>query len=402
MGARTAAALAAAVIGVGAPAVAAAQESGPAARLRAIVEDVRGATAVRYDARDDRGVGLDGLDPVQAGGTLVGVHHALVDGRFQLAVATSEDLVTWRHRAVLDEDASQGTLVALPDRGFLVVYEKATWLSALPRVQLAPQLEALQGLVDRVNLAIRHYPSLEALLAGRHGARALLPLRVSRHAEGTPHIARVAWGGALERSVLELGFHRFADVTGDGFPDVDRQASGTLSGMSRWTPRIEPGLDRAFLRAGELHQGFRRPPSGNLGDRDGVLLDGRALVVHEAQYVRGDFATWRLFLRDPDTGTVRPLEVRTHGASRALANASVTRVDAPGGGRATLVTAFVPREGAAPGEAGTLLWYRTDRPAAAVLRGRRPATPRVRSGGAPAPAAPAPAARRRPPGRTAG
>ena len=354
----TLAAVAAAVLG--AKDAAAATDSPPAARLRAVVEDVRAADGARFDSKDDRGVGLDGLDVLQTGGTTVGVHHAALNGKFYLDVATSDDLLRWRHRATLDTDASQGTLAALPDGSFLVVYEKANWLSLLPRIGLPPELALVQGLVDRINLRVRRYRNLAALLAGRYDRQITLPLTRSRHAEGTPHVAAIRWNGSLRKSQIDVGFHWFADTDGDVFPNVDRQASGTLTGLRRWRTVDEERLSARFLEATEVHEGFTAPPRGNLGDRSAVRLDGRPLALHEAQYLPNKFATWRLFLRDPEAGTVRPLHVRTPGGSTAFANPSVARVTAPSGRPATLVTAFVPSEGAAAGEAGTLTWFRED------------------------------------------
>ena len=46
----------------------------------------------------------------------------------------------------------------------------------------------------------------------------------------------------------------------------------------------------------------------------------------------------------------------THGGSTAFANPTATMLRDPAGRDALMVTLFVPMEGAAPGEAGSLLY----------------------------------------------
>ena len=98
-------------------------------------------------------------------------------------------------------------------------------------------------------------------------------------------------------------------------------------------------------------------PRGNIGDRDQIILDGVRLELQEAQYVPGDYTSWRTFLdrsaqRHPATARDRhrrrqPLVRQPDG-------------DAPDGaaGRpAVLVTMYVFTEGAAAGETGPLIYY---------------------------------------------
>src|SRR5207244_739086 len=77
----------------------------------------------------------------------------------------------------------------------------------------------------------------------------------------------------------------------------------------------------------------------------------------EGQLVNGDFGSWRTFLFSWPTGAKR-LDVHTNGGSTAFANPTFSRVRAPTGGPAVAVTMFLPREGAAPGEAGELIYYK--------------------------------------------
>ena len=77
----------------------------------------------------------------------------------------------------------------------------------------------------------------------------------------------------------------------------------------------------------------------------------------EAQSRRGDFGSWRVYLYDRAAGTAQPLSIVTHGGSRAFANPTATMLRDPAGRQAVMVTLFVPMEGAAPGEAGSLLYH---------------------------------------------
>jgi len=179
--------------------------------------DVVGATGRRYDAKDSAGHGLDTLKIIgnPAGGYL-GVYHT---GDI-VRLATSSDLLTWTVSGVLDPQATQPTIVGLPTGGFLTAVEYNDQAGS-------------GGLVR-----LRHYPDLDALLAGRHDRRRTVPRTLSRCNEG-----------AL-------------------------------------------------------------------------------------------------------------LPIRTHGGSAAFANPSITAVTSPSGRPAVVLTMFVPGEGAAPGEAGELIYYR--------------------------------------------
>ena len=96
-----------------------------------------------------------------------------------------------------------------------------------------------------------------------------------------------------------------------------------------------------------------------------MTLDAVRYNLHEVQYRRNDFGSWRIYLYDWGTGSVEYLPVVTHGGSTAFANPTATLVTGPSGTPAVVVTLFVPTEGAAPGEAGELIFYRESRAAPA-------------------------------------
>ena len=80
--------------------------------------------------------------------------------------------------------------------------------------------------------------------------------------------------------------------------------------------------------------------------------------MHEVQYSKGDFGSWRVYLQTWQTGSITYLPITTHGGSTAFANPSVTAIRAPSGRPAVAVSPVLPSEGAAAGEGGPLIYYR--------------------------------------------
>lgn len=341
----------------------------PSDRLAQAVEQVSQATASRFGARDTTGTPLEGLKVIQSGGRYVGVYHAQAGQGFETYVGTSTDLLQWTKGARLDTDASQPTISALSDGGYLVAYEWANFFDVVPRLGLAPlrlspplsQVDPLNRTVvtaDRIRIRFRYYPSLERLLSGHHSREFTAPRQLSSTAQGTPSITSAVLAGGLSRSRIEVGLHYRADTDGNGYPDDDRQGSATLTDFRSWSSRVESSLNGALATTTDLHAPYETAPTGNYGDRDDVVLDGAALQVIEAQYRRGDFGSWRLFLRDRASGSLRALRVATPGGSSALGNPTVTHLLSPNGRPAVLVTAFVFGEGSAAGEPGPLVYFR--------------------------------------------
>jgi hypothetical protein len=356
-------ALAAACGALAAPA-AAEQPADPAAVVRSAVEQVPSDAAhVRFDARDSAGTPLDGLKVIQTtSGRNVGVYHAPVGGRFELYVGTSTDLLHWTKTATLDTDASQGTLAALPDGGYVVAYE---WtkpdLATSVRNHLsllAPPSPAAAAKADRIRIRFRYYATLERLLSGQISREFTAPRGLSMSAVGTPSIMSVAETPDLATSRIEVGLHYRADTDGNGYPDDDRQGTAVLTNFSSWRPRVAERLNTAFASATRLHRPYSKAPRGSFGDRDEITFDGVPLQLYEAQYRRNDFASWRLFLRDRRSGALSAVRVATPGGSTSFGNPTVTELVAPSGKRALMVTMFVFSEGAASGEAGSLIFYR--------------------------------------------
>jgi hypothetical protein len=299
------------------PGASAEPASAATARLASLAGDVRDADGYAYDLRDDSGRTMDTAEITRTpDGTYLAVYHStLPDGRFHAAIATSTDLRTWTRRHDFGAGTSQPTLAADGAGGYVLAYEK-----------------------DPDNhIAVRGYADLDALLAGDADHAYDAPHTLSRCAEGTPDITSVHDG------TVELTGHYRARC------DTDRQLSATLSDFTTWHAEPDQRLDLALEAWGT---------SGNMGDRSLLELGGRQLVLIEGQRWPEDFGSWRTYAYDPATGRADPLTVRTHGGSQAFANPSATLLTDPDGHQALLISLFVPSEGAAPGEAGQLVYWR--------------------------------------------
>ena len=306
------------------------QQAGAVTPLRAIVEDVPGAAGYRYAVRDNFGNPMDGLKIVQSPyGGYLGVYHSVVGTRSVVRLATSFDLLQWRFEAILAEDASQATIYKLARGGALVAYESRAGCAGGGRC-----------------LGLRHYATESALLHGVASRSLLLPRRLSSCAEGTPSIT----SATSTLTSVQLSFHYSRDCL------VDRQGRGTLQSFdaSMWTASTAPSIDAGLQAAGAS-------PDGASGDRDSVFYDGASQRLYEAQLGPGDPSSWRPFLWAGSAAT--QLAVRTHGDSRSFRYPSVTALTLPSGQSGVVVTQSVLPEGAAPGEAGELVYYRPREPA---------------------------------------
>lgn len=147
---------------------------------------------------------------------------------------------------------------------------------------------------------------------------------------------------------IDVGFHYQTDC------DVDRQARGRLTDFTTWTAVADTAADDTIVAAAA---GQGQSVRGNIGGRDSDVFDDITYSVHEVQDTKGDFGSWLVYLREWGTGTVGYLPITTHGGSTAFANPTIAVLAALSGRPAVVATMFIPTEGAAPGEAGQLIYY---------------------------------------------
>ncbi|WP_202869073.1 hypothetical protein [Kribbella antibiotica] len=302
------------------------------AELRGIVENVSGATGKRYNTKDDAGHVMDTVKIIQdtTGGYLAVSHHLASDGRFRVNLATSTDLLNWHWVRELAGSntgpASQPTIVQASNGGFLLAWEQE------------------QSGGGNNHLAFRYFANRADLLAGRVNRSFDSPRRLSSCAEGTPNIYSITLSPDIDHSTIDIGGHYWWNC------DRDRQQRGTLKNFNSWSTSAQPNFDNALL-----HWGV----GGNIGDRDQMAFRGYSFGLIEGQYTKGDFGSWRTFVYDYQTGNADRTTIRTNGGSTAFANPSITALKAPNGQNAFVITLFIPSEGAAPGEAGQLVYYQT-------------------------------------------
>jgi Bacterial Ig domain len=308
-------------------------QAAAAPELVTLLQEVSAADGFRYGTRDDQGVGMDTakIVPAPSGGSYLAVYHHLIGGAFNVRLATSTDLLNWHYLATLEDDASQPTIAELSDGGFLVAYEKTGRGAACGGSGSC--------------LAFQHYPSKNALLAGAEDRSVTVNRTLSSCNEGTPNIYATTLNPDLDHSIINVGFHYFRGC------DVDRQAIGTLTNFSSWKTTADANLNTLFTNLGTI--------GGNVGDRDALLYQGRPYTLVEGQGRKNDFGTWRPYLFDRTANSLTRLQLHTDAGSASFGNATYTQLTLPGGRRGFVSTQFIFSEGAAPGEAGPLFYYRS-------------------------------------------
>lgn len=295
--------------------------------LASAIEDVKAST-YSFGLRDSTQAPMDTLKVVAYPDGYMGVYHVSTPAGFVVRIAISTSLRSWRYQAQLDASASQPTLFPLAGGGYV----------------LAVEAENSNGVGSgRRWLRFRHYADVSALLAARSDRTFNAPHTLTapgRGAEGTPNIYSAEVNPDIGHSDIEVGFHYLTS-------GVDREARGVLTNFSSWKARPKKDLDNALNGIG-MH--------GKHGDRDAVRAGGNVLTVVEAQDGSDDL--WRIELFESDTNTARTLHISTPGGSRSFANPTVTLLGLPDGQEGVVVTLFLPLSGAAPGEAGQLLYFR--------------------------------------------
>jgi hypothetical protein len=256
-----------------------------------------------------------------AGGYLA-VYHTYLSGTPRVSVATSSDLINWTFRRELGTFASQPHIMALPQGAYVLAWEQE----------------------PNNHIAFRYYATRNDLLNGVASRSFDAPRTLSSCAEGTPNIYSVTLSPDIDHSVIDVGGHYYWNC------DRDRQQRGRLTNFRSWSTSAQGYVDNALL-----HWGV----GGNIGDRDALNYKGYAYGLMEGQYTKNDFGSWRSFIYDYQTGNAEPLNMHTDAGSTAFANPSFTALTAPNGQRAIAVSMFLPSEGAKPGEAGQLIFYRT-------------------------------------------
>lgn len=289
------------------------------AELRRIIENVTGADAHIYNAKDNAGHTMDCAKIIaNPSGGFIAVYHTYVNGQAKVNLASSTDVLHWTWIRELagsnTGSASQPTIAVAADGGFVMAWEQE------PNNHL--KFVYFRNWTDLQNGAVNK--SFNA------------PQTLSSCAEGTPNLYYAS------STRLDVGHHFYSNC------DVDRQARGTLTNFNTWTTSKQSNFDNALLYWGV---------KGNIGDRDATVYKGYNFGVIEGQGTKGDFGTWRTYLYDYQTGNADTMHIVTDHGSKAFANPTITNT-VIGGQNAILVTLFVPSENSGSGEAGELIYYK--------------------------------------------
>lgn len=308
--------------------------------LKEIIEDVNASLGYSYRTKDNLGNSLDTIkiidNPVEKG--YLGVYHVLINttnGIFKTKLAKSTDLKNWTFKVNL-ANGSQPYIYSLSNGGFLVALEADNHGT---------------GQVEKTWIRIYYYSNINRLYNGTYNRVFNVPHRLTpanSGAEGTPNIYSAILSPDLNNSIIDIGFHYFKDGI------VDRQARGKLINFSIWTTKVENNVNNAIINLGV---------QGNIGDRDNIIYNNgngsnKSYNIIEGQLIKGNWSSWRIFLYDWTTNSTSQLSIRTHKGSKAFANPSITKIRTPDGLPGIVVTLFIPKEGAAKGETGELIYYK--------------------------------------------
>ena len=297
-----------------------------------VLEDVPTVTH-RFNALDDQNVGMDTAKIISSpSGGYLAVSHHLFGTAFQVRLAVSapsgDPLLYWHYVGTLENDASQPTIAALSDGGFVVGYEKKS-------------SGAICGGSGHC-LAFRHYRDLAGLMAGSFDAAVTLNRTLSTCHEGTPNIYASTLNPDIAHSVINVGFHYYSNCS------VDREALGTLKNFSTWQAQPDSNVNALFTGLGTIN--------GNVGDRDAFFYQGKPYSIIEGQATKNDFSTWRPYLFDRTLNSLTQLSLNV--GSTSYGNPTYTQLTLPGGNIGFVSTEFIFSEGSVSGEPGALIYYK--------------------------------------------
>src|SRR5205823_7165676 len=224
------------------------------AELRGLITDVTAATSYRYRAKDDQGREMGPLEVVwiPEASTFAGVYFTWSDSdeKFHLQLATSANLMDWTWRVELASQASQPSIEAASDGGYVVAWEQEP---------------------DPIHIVIESFASWKDLRAGVAKRRFDVPVTMPACGEGTPSIETAS------SQRVDLTFHYHADC------ERDLQARGSTD-WTTWRATMRKDVDNALIDLGVV---------SHIGDRDSITFRGHDLTLLEGQRVIDDWSSWR-------------------------------------------------------------------------------------------------------------
>lgn len=337
-----------------------------------LFSDVRSAAQHRYDMKDDQGEQMACVHAYQAqnpaffgGKDYYSVYHAQVGIEFEVRLAASNDLMTWTFLRTLLPNADMPYISQVDgmapgsDQWLLLTHEQ--WMN--------------QGSRLPSRLGFKLFYNESDLSQGRYFNSFVAPLSVGQTSqlEGTPSIyqARAVIRSGLITIDADVGFHFNSDQ------GVDQVAFGNLKsfGPTVLSPSFSSQradvYDDLFIQHGAI---------GNIGQRKAGTIDLVHFCAQEANIgampptIWADWRVWIYWFAASEgdipagtSGNVTLLPMKTHQGSTAFGNPSWTALNCPKTGQAAntsfgssciFVSYFLFSEGAKPGEAGVLAFWK--------------------------------------------
>jgi len=327
---------------------------------KALFEEVP--STAKFDVRDSTGMEMDCLhvyetqtpELINKFGNYFGVYHTHVANEYQVRLAASNSLLEWTFVRTLLPNADMPLLRRVGSNGPLLLTHEQ-WMTP--------------GSAPPCRVGFKLYSNEASLFGGNAEPLSFLaPLSVgaSSRLEGTPSLYDVSIAVEASGPVVNahVGFH-FNDQHG-----VDVVAQGNLtgfgpsaSGTPRWTAQQAISYDQLYRSRGAR---------GNIGQRDSGVVGGQRLVLQEANLAPmppTDWSAWRvwLYVMDPSEtifpagrGQLIQLNPKTPKGSTSFCNPSFTVVKCPNqqSRQCLVVSYFLLGEGAGPGEAKSLVFYK--------------------------------------------
>ena len=327
------------------------------ARLQLLAKmwNVTGADYFCFDARDHLGGAMEGVKIIanpegkKADHDLfVAIYHndshpVYGNGLRRVYLATSDDLQTWKMRSVQggssDYPASQATIKAAPQGGFVVAWEQETAAGN--------------------SVHVRYYANKDLLYNAIATRMQDCPRQLSldTQMEGAPTIT------AITETDVVLDFYQQQKVAGQAA--VTRHARGRLSNFFPVsTPCTWQSVPQKLTDDSVLHWlvQWNEAAGASIGDSDGIatytprkLGSKVRFSLVEARLEAGNMNASKVFLRDHDSFNADPVWLNVGSTSYGMP--SVTTDLKLNGQKITLVSVYIYPEGAVPGQTGQLIYY---------------------------------------------
>ena len=269
--------------------------------------------------------------------------------RFKINLSVSNDLVDWTYVRTLVDTADMPR-IRKANGGKWLVMTHEQWMN-----------ESRNGASSSPSrIGFKLYYDTSDLLAGKIRSTWNAPSFSQSGLDGTPNFYVYDMKKVDDWWIVEaqIGFHYW-----NGKRDVNATATVkklfSPAGGTNWKPVSLDRFNNRLIRLGA---------TGNIGQRDHIAVSSGRYNVHEANIGQAtrSWDQWRIWLYEfteptvaPNaSGTLTTLKPQTHKGSSSFGNPSVSLVRKPSGnGHRIVISYFLFHEAAAPGEAGSLIYF---------------------------------------------